>query len=192
VSLRAFEEYQREQAWTWEHMALTRARPVFGSPGGREAVAGVLREILCRPYDHSKLVADAVKMREDMAAHKAPSGPLDVKLGHGGLVDLEFAVHVLQLTSKKGLFPRLESAVEALAGEGLIDTNIVEAQKLLTQILVTIRLLAPRTGTPAQESCDLMAKACGSSSWDELLARHDAARQSVSRLWERVKEGKLQ
>ncbi len=192
VSLQAFEEYQRDQAWTWEHMALTRARPVFGSPAARETATSLLRDILCRPYDHAKLIADAVKMREDMAGHKAPSGPLDVKLGPGGLVDLEFAVHVLQLSTKKGLFPRLETAVEALASEALVDANIVSAQRFLTQMLITIRLLAPKTGTPAQESCDLMAKACGSSSWDDLLARHDAARQSISRLWERVKEGKLQ
>ena len=189
VSLDAFGEYQRVQAWTWEHKALTRARPVFGSSSAREAASGMLDEILNRPYDRQKLIADAVKMRVEMAAHKAPSGPLDVKLGPGGLVDLEFAIHVLQLSKKKGLSPRLESAVETLASDGLIEKTILASQNLLTRMLVSIRLLAPQTTTPSDESSILMAKACGSDSWDVLLARHDHARQSVTALWERVRKG---
>jgi glutamate-ammonia-ligase adenylyltransferase len=54
-------------------------------------------------------------------------------------------------------------------------------------MLITIRLIAPQTTSPSDESCELMAKACGSDSWSELLARHDEARQSVSALWDRVK-----
>lgn len=189
VSLDAFAEYQREQAWTWEHMALTRARPVFGSATAQSAACDLLKEILERPYDRAKLIGDAVKMREEMAAHKAPSGPLDVKLGPGGLVDLEFAVHVLQLSEKKGLHPSLERAVEALVDKGLIARNIVEAQLLLTKMLIAIRLLAPMTTTPSEESCGLMANACGFDSWASLLERHGQARQSILELWERVKKG---
>ena len=191
VSLDAFGEYQRSEAWTWEHMALARARPVFGSPEARAKAQEVIGEILNRPADPAKLVADAVKMRADIARHKPPSGPLDVKLGPGGLVDLEFAVHVLQLATKYGLTPRLESAVEELAKAGLVDANIIDAQRLLTQMLVTIRLVAPKTTSPSDESCELMARACGAEDWPQLLARHDEARHSVSRLWDKVKEGNL-
>src|SRR5690348_17500661 len=42
VSLEAFEQYQRKEAWTWEHMALCRARPVFGSAGAREEVSAMI------------------------------------------------------------------------------------------------------------------------------------------------------
>ena len=127
-------------------------------------------------------------MRDEIARHKPPSGPLDTKLGPGGLIDLEFAVHVLQLRHKVGLNPRLETAVVHLAKAGLIDTNIVNAQKLLTEILITIRLVAPETTDPSEESCELMARACGAESWPDLLARHDEARQSISALWDKVKE----
>ncbi len=187
VSLDAFADYQRKDAWTWEHMALARARPVFGSAAGREQASGLISEVLLQPFDPSKLVADAVKMREDIARHKPPSGPLDVKLGEGGLVDLEFAVHLLQLTHKKGLDPRLEIAAEQLAEVGLIDAKIVAAQRLLTEMLLTIRLVAPETTMPSEESCELMAKACGADNWGELLARHDEARHSVEALWTQVK-----
>ena len=189
VSLEAFANYQRNEAWTWEHMALARARPVYGSDAARAKAAMLIGEILAQPMDAGKIVADAVTMREEIARHKPPSGPLDVKLGPGGLIDLEFAVHVLQLTTKKAMHPRLETAVDELIANNLIETNVREAQHLLTQMLVTIRLIAPETATPSDESCELMAKACGSESWTELLARHDEARQSVSALWQRVKEG---
>ncbi len=187
VSLDAFGSYQRNEAWTWEHMALARARPVFGSEQARRQASEVIAEVLNQPCDPAKIIADAVKMRDEIASHKPPSGPLDVKLGPGGLVDLEFAVHVLQLTTKMGLEPRLETAVETLAGAGLVDTSVVSAQRLLSEMLITIRLIAPETTRPTEESCELMAHACGSDGWDELLARHDEARQSVSALWTRVK-----
>jgi glutamate-ammonia-ligase adenylyltransferase len=190
VSLEAFASYQRKEAWTWEHMALARARPVFGSEAARAKASELIDGILRQPRDAEKIAADAVKMRDEIARHKPPSGPLDVKLGPGGLIDLEFAIHVLQLTTKTGLHPQLGAAIDELVADGIADTNIAGAQRLLTQMLVTIRLIAPETTTPSEESCELMAKACGSDSWNELLARHDEARQSVSALWNRVKEGK--
>ena len=75
--------------------------------------------------------------------HKPPHGPLDVKLGAGGLVDLEFAVQVLQLTRHVGLHTRLEVALEELQAESSVPANIVDALKLLSRILVMMRLVAP-------------------------------------------------
>jgi glutamate-ammonia-ligase adenylyltransferase len=188
VSLDAFERYQREEAWTWEHMALCRARPLFGSRQGRERAATLIKDILKMPRDVATVVADAVKMRSEMARHKPPRGPLDVKLGPGGLVDLEFAVHVLQLTKHVGLSPRLEVALEALAAESLVQANIVDALKLLSRMLVMMRLVAPGDVKPTEETWRLVARACGAESWNELLAEHDAARQSIAALWDGIKQ----
>jgi glutamate-ammonia-ligase adenylyltransferase len=189
VSVDAFERYQREEAWTWEHMALCRARPVFGSPAARKRTAAIIADILRLPRQRSKVVADAVRMRGEMERHKPPRSRLDVKLGPGGLIDLEFAVHVLQLTTHVGLDPRLETALEQLAGESLVPTTIIEAQQLLTRMLVMMRLVAPADVKPTAETWQLVAEACGSSSWDDLLARHDSARQSIGELWTSIKEG---
>jgi len=189
VTLEAFERYQREEAWTWEHMALCRARPVFGSPEVQEQVAAMIESILRMPRDRAKIVADAAHMREEMNRHKPPVGPLDVKLGRGGLVDLEFATHVLQLTTGIGLSTRLEVALEALAGDSLVPANIVYALKLLSRMLVMMRLVAPGDIKPTPESWQLVAEACGAASWDELLAEHDAARQSIAALWDSIREG---
>src|SRR3569833_4553040 len=143
VSLEAFERYQRHEAWTWEHMALCRARPVFGSPDVRQQVAAMIDGVLRMPRDFGRIAADAAKMRADMERHKPTRGPLDVKLGPGGLVDLEFATHVLQLTKQVGLHTRLEDALQAHAVESLVEANVVDSLKLLSRMLVMLRLVAP-------------------------------------------------
>jgi glutamate-ammonia-ligase adenylyltransferase len=190
VSLDAFERYQREQAWTWEHMALCRARPLFGSDEAKARASEVIRSILCLRRDHAAVAADAAKMRADIERHKPPRGPLDVKLGAGGLVDLEFAVHVIQLTRHVGLNTRLEVALEELAGESLVEANIVDALKLLSRMLVMMRLVAPGEIKPTPETWQLVAEACGAANWDELLVEHDSARQRIAALWNRVRQGK--
>jgi len=186
VSLDAFESYQRDEAWTWEHMALCRARPIFGSSEAKARTAALIDEILRRPRDPVQIAADAAKMRAEMERHKPAASTLDVKLGPGGLVDLEFAVHVVQLTKHVGLTPRLEEALEALATADLIDTKIIEAQQLLTRMLVMMRLVAPGNIKPTPETWELVAAACGAVNWTELLARHDAARQSIAKLWKHI------
>ena len=189
VPLDAFERYQHDEAWTWEHMALCRARPVFGSLEVRERAAAVISAILRIERDSAKVIADAVRMRAEMERHKPPTTPFDVKLGPGGLVDLEFSVHVLQLTRHVGLSPQLGVALEQLTAESLVSANIACAQELLTRMLVMMRLVAPGNETPTDDTWQLVAEACGAGSRDELLAEHDAARQSIAALWNGIKQG---
>jgi glutamate-ammonia-ligase adenylyltransferase len=186
VSLESFAQYQSEQAWTWEHMALTRARPVFGSPEGRAALQAVIDSTLGKPRDPARLVADAVAMRAEMASHKAAKGRFDIKLGRGGLVDLEFAVHTLQLKHNIGLHPHLEDALEELVAAGLVSGDIDPALRLLTRMLVMFRLVSPSSDEPPDQTKPLVAAACGHGDWNALLAAHDAARQRVAELWKSV------
>jgi len=188
VSLQGFLEYQRSEAWTWEHMALCRARPIHGSPQRREQLRKDICSILERKRDSAKTRADAAKMRADMARHKKPSGPLDIKLGPGGLVDLEFAVHTLQLVHGQGLDPRLEHAIEGLEKNGLIDPSYDPDLRLLSRMLVVMRLVAPESNEPPEKSQSLVAALCGHEGWDSLLAAHDEARQRIAELWKTVKE----
>jgi glutamate-ammonia-ligase adenylyltransferase len=187
VPLDGFERYQRDEAWTWEHMALCRARPIFGSDSARERASGIIDEILRMNRDPAKVIADAVKMRSDMERHKPAQSSLDVKLGPGGLIDLEFSVHVLQLTRHVGLNTRLEVALEELASNNLIPANVVESLKLLSRMLVMMRLVAPGDVKPTTETWQLVAEACGAVNWDELLAEHHAARQRIATLWDSIK-----
>ncbi|MGE5723243.1 MAG: bifunctional [glutamine synthetase] adenylyltransferase/[glutamine synthetase]-adenylyl-L-tyrosine phosphorylase [Sphingomonadales bacterium] len=183
VSLPSFETYQRGQAWTFEHMALTRARPVYGSAAARTALEDCVSELLRQERDPAKLVADAVRMRRDIAAHKPPGGPFDVKLGGGGLVDLEFGVQVLQLRHKVGLKPQLGEAIAELVRAGLVPPELEEAHRLLTRMLVTFRLVCPEADEPAPASRELVANACRMPDWNSLLAAHAEARQTIRGFW---------
>jgi len=183
VSLGSFADYQAKQAWTWEHMALTRARPVYGSPAAREKLARIVEATLRLPRDPAKVIADATHMRGEIAANKPPQGAFDVKLGPGGLVDLEFAIQVRQLIRGVGLKPRLAEAIAELIAAGLAPAQIIAAHDLLTRMLVTIRLVCPSDTMPAEASRDLVAHACGLPDWNSLLAAHDEARQTIMRYW---------
>jgi glutamate-ammonia-ligase adenylyltransferase len=186
VSLDSFAQYQSDSAWIWEHMALTRARPVFGSAAARGAVARVIDDTLHRPRDADQLVAAAVKMRGDIATHKPPASPFDVKLISGGLVDCEFTIHVLQLIHGIGLSPRLRVAASVLAEAGLLDPAVVEAHAFLTRLLVTQRLVSPNSTEPPDASKSLVAHACRVEDWPALLARLDEARHLIAGEWRRV------
>ncbi|MBN2972367.1 bifunctional [glutamine synthetase] adenylyltransferase/[glutamine synthetase]-adenylyl-L-tyrosine phosphorylase [Roseomonas aeriglobus] len=183
VSLDGFERYQRESAWTWEHMALTRARPIFGSPEARGAVQAIIDRVLAGDRPDRDIRADAMKMRADMAAHKPPSGPLDAKLLDGGLVDLEFAVHTLQLVHRSGFHPHLGRAIDALVADGLIAPEMREAHDFLTRLLVTARLVTPDAQPPSEATRGLLARALTIDSFDAVLERLDTTRQGVRAAW---------
>ncbi len=186
VTVQSFAEYQAREAWTWEHMALARARPVYGSAAARAAVQAAIDAALAAPRDVPRLLADAVAMRRDMRAHKPPAGPLDAKLVEGGLVDLEFCVHVAQLEHRCGVDPDLRRAIAALVDAGLLPPALGPAHDMLTRLLVTLRLVAPDAQEPPPPGRALIARACGFADWPALLAGYAEARQSVADCWARI------
>ncbi|WP_376765093.1 bifunctional [glutamine synthetase] adenylyltransferase/[glutamine synthetase]-adenylyl-L-tyrosine phosphorylase [Sphingomonas koreensis] len=188
VSLDGFAKYQREDAWTWEHMALTRARPVFGSAAARAQVQAVIDAVLHGDRPERDVVAEARKMRADMAAHKPPAGPLDAKLLPGGLVDLEFAVHTQQLVRRAGFDPELRRAIGLLADAELLPAELTPALEFLTRLLVTLRLVAPDAQPPALATRPVVAHAVGARDWEAVLAALDRHRQEVARAWAAVSE----
>ncbi|MFC3581750.1 [protein-PII] uridylyltransferase family protein [Sphingomonas hylomeconis] len=183
VSLDGFARYQRESAWTWEHMALTRARVVFGSPDAAAATMAVIAAVLGGDRPDRDIIADAIKMRAEMAAHKPPTGPLDAKLSPGGLVDLEFAVHVAQLVHRTGFDANLGRAVEALVAAGHAPPGMRAAHDLLTRLIVTLRLVAPDAQFPEPTTQALIARAIGLPGWPETLAALTRTRQEVMQFW---------
>ena len=183
VSLDSFARYQREEAWTWEHLALTRARPVFGSGAARGALGAILTETLERPRDFEELARQAVKMRGDIARHKPPAGDLDVKLVPGGLVDLEFLIHITQFRHNMAFDPDLRAALEQLVAAGHLPAELVGAHDLITRFLIVSRLVSPRSTEPPQATRPLVARACGVESWDALLESYAQARQRVADAW---------
>jgi len=183
VSLEGFRQYQERDAWTWEHMALTRARPVFGSPSARSAVQGIIRGVLEGNRPARDVISEAAKMRDEMASHKPPKGPLDAKLLPGGLVDLEFAIHALQLAHRTGFDSRLGPAIDALTRANLISSGIRAAYDFQGRLLVTLRLVAPDSQPPAESTRPLVARAVGVKDWEAVVAELERTRQEVSACW---------
>jgi len=130
-----FTSYQEHEAWTWEHMALTRARVLSASPAFAARVEAVIADVLCRKRDASTTAADVIEMRAAIAEEKGDADPWDLKYAAGGLIDIEFIAQYLQL-------------VHAAAAPGILDTS-------------TARMLekAARAGVLAVEDADVLRPA---------------------------------
>ena len=97
TQIEGFAGYQETEAWTWEHMALTRARVVSASPEFAARVEAVIRDNLQRPRDAELIAGDVVEMRGAIAKEKGDQDRWDLKYAAGGLIDLEFVAQYLQL-----------------------------------------------------------------------------------------------
>lgn len=100
TSVRAFAKYQVEEAWTWEHMALTRARSVAGDATLCAEARTLIDEVLARPRERTELRADLLEMRDLIETEKPPRDIWDVKLIPGGLIDIEFIAQMLSLEAR--------------------------------------------------------------------------------------------
>jgi glutamate-ammonia-ligase adenylyltransferase len=97
TAIDSFAIYQRDEAWTWEHMALTRARVVSASPAFRARVEAEIKKALCVRRDPATVARDAVEMRRAIAAERGEEERWDLKYAAGGLIDLEFIAQYLAL-----------------------------------------------------------------------------------------------
>ena len=97
TSLESFCIYQNDQAWTWEHMALTRARVISAAPAFRTRIEKEIRAVLRAERDRTTVARDVLEMRRAIAEEKGEDERWDLKYARGGLVDLEFIAQYLQL-----------------------------------------------------------------------------------------------
>ncbi|GIX35930.1 MAG: glutamate-ammonia-ligase adenylyltransferase [Lysobacteraceae bacterium] len=178
TSLQSFARYQGERAWTWEHQALVRARPVAGSRRLAQAFEQVRAEVLRRPRDPATLCAEVTGMRARMRAEldRSGDGHFDLKQGEGGLVDLEFALQAAVLghggTHPSLLRPRATAAlVEALREAGVLDPETARS---------TLEAHATLLERALDCSLDARARVVVAD------AGIDAARQQVRQLWSRL------
>ena len=95
--LKSFVDYQDNSAWTWEHLALMRARVVSGPVELRREIVGVISQVLRRKRDRAKVAAEVRDMRAKIESEKGTRDIWDLKHVRGGLIDLEFLTQFLQL-----------------------------------------------------------------------------------------------
>jgi len=139
----AFERYQREDAWTWEHQALLRARSVGGDAGLREAFEAARRRILCGAVHRDTLRTDVLEMRMRMRRElsKAGAGQFDIKQDAGGIADIEFLVQYWVLADAN-LHPQLLTHTDNIRQlEGLAAVGALEpaTAQWLTETYIAYR-----------------------------------------------------
>jgi glutamate-ammonia-ligase adenylyltransferase len=155
-SLDAFVAYQHSRAWTWEHQALLRARPVAGDAALNAALAGVRREVLAAPRATAAVLDEVSQMRRRWRAERDRSDDarLDLKQGRGALLDIEFALQGLVLAHAAAQ-PRLlgvtanAALIAACRDAGLLDAAQADAlahahAELLRRALACTLDLRPR------------------------------------------------
>jgi len=155
VSLGAFARYHAESAWTWERMALTRARFVAGPPGLKRRVLAAIRTAQTRPADAAQVLADAAAMRLRLLRDLPADGPWDVKGMEGGLTEVEFIAQALQVAHAHRLpailSPTTRTALASLGRAGLLPAaeaaQLINAERLWRTIQAHLRLTLGR-GAP--------------------------------------------
>jgi len=156
TSIASFESYQRHEAWTWEHLALTRARVVSGAPALATRVEAVINDVLRLPRDAQALASDVVDMRRTIAAEKRDDARWELKYAAGGLIDLEFIAQYLQLAHAAAAPDILDTATasvfEKAAREGILAADAAEvlrpATRLYHNLGQILRLCAPSPFDP--------------------------------------------
>jgi glutamate-ammonia-ligase adenylyltransferase len=115
-----FTGYQDVEAWTWEHMALTRARVVSASPAFKARVENAIRDVLRRPRDAELIAGDVVEMRAAIAKEKGDQDRWDLKYVAGGLIDIEFIAQYLQLVHADALPGILDTSTARVLDKAMI------------------------------------------------------------------------
>jgi glutamate-ammonia-ligase adenylyltransferase len=167
--INAFGKYQREEAWTWEHMALTRARLICGEESLADEAKGMIGEVLSAKPDIARIAKDVAEMRVLIDKEKPPRDIWDFKLIPGGLIDIEFIAQYLRLIAPaKGVAPdtygfSTEEALKALGEKlmkpGDLDTCI-EALRLFTELSQIVRLCVDGSFDPGDAPAGLVERVC--------------------------------
>jgi glutamate-ammonia-ligase adenylyltransferase len=164
-----FERYQREEAWTWEHLALSRARLICGDASLMADAKEIIASVLSQKRDVAKIAADVQEMRNLIGKEKPPANIWDFKLIPGGLVDLEFIAQYLTLVAPaKGLPLHVagESTSDVLkrvasgAMEAQAYDECMAAMTLFTELSQIMRLCIDSDFEPKEAPAGLIDLVC--------------------------------
>jgi len=197
TSFDAFESYHRSEAWTWEHMALTRARVVAGSPALAARVEQAIRAVLCSERDPAAVAADVAEMRRAIATEKGEGDCWDLKYAAGGLIDLEFIAQYLQLVHAAAMPEILHTSTarvfDAAARLGVLaieDAEVLRpATRLYHDLTQILRLCLPGAFDPKTAGAGLLGlltRAADVPDFATLDAHLSETQAKVRRSFERI------
>ncbi len=179
VSIEGFAQYQREEAWTWEHQALVRARFICGDPALKERFEAIRAEILLRERNPQVLRQEVRDMRERMRGHLGSKGTdrFDLKQDPGGIADIEFIVQYLVLRHAGRLGSYLVYTDNIRLLDGIAEAAILPTDDVAT-LAESYRAYRARGHALALQDAP-----------SELDAEEFAAeRNAVTALWSRIME----
>lgn len=197
TSLEAFTKYQMHDAWTWEHMALTRARVVFGDGPLKENIENVMAQALAKQRNSRALVVAVEDMRGRMRRDKGPQGPWSIKHRAGGLVDAEFIVQYLALATPEARPTDTDphSIVSSLAAHGAISRadadTLIAGIDLWARLQQMLRLTFESDIAPADIPLGLklkLARAVGAGDFAGCESLMETRAQAISKLFQRLIE----
>ncbi len=186
TALTAFQHYQTEEAWTWEHLALTRARAIAGPASLSADVTTTIARVLAEPHDAARVLTDATDMRRRLAEAQEASAanPWEVKLGPGRMMDIELLaqagalIHDLgSLRSPRRMLPKL-GAIGWITPE---EASILEgALALLAALQQIVRLASDHTIDPAEAGEGLVRLVLSATAQPDLdTLRHRLATEAA-------------
>jgi glutamate-ammonia-ligase adenylyltransferase len=148
TKLSGFIDYQEKSAWTWEHLALTRARVVTGPAALRKAIDDTIGQVLTRPRDRVAVAAEVQTMRGKIAQEKGTADIWSLKQVRGGLIDLEFIAQFLQLINAAErpdvLDQNTETALTKLSDAGVLSPDDAEILIPAARLYFTLRASGAR------------------------------------------------
>jgi glutamate-ammonia-ligase adenylyltransferase len=188
TSMASFRRYYDKDAWTWEHMALTRARAVAGPPTVRDRVEAALNEIRTAPRDPERLLAEVAAMRQRLYREMPAKSIWSVKYAEGGLLDLDFIAQYLQLRhaceTPQVLAVSTQAAFAQLAKVGLLDPALAEkmihATRFLRQVQETLRLTVGPAFNADTLSATLQAALATSVGLEDFDALHRRLEETLA------------
>ena len=144
TSLNSFGMYQRDEAWTWEHLALTRARPIAGTEDLAEEVEALRQQILSEKSNGVTVLTDVADMRRRIAEAKSPQGAWDAKIGAGRLQDVELFAQTAALragSDARNVPEQIAAGVASGWFNAADEAALCNAANLFWQLQAAARLL---------------------------------------------------
>ncbi|MEQ1768860.1 MAG: bifunctional [glutamine synthetase] adenylyltransferase/[glutamine synthetase]-adenylyl-L-tyrosine phosphorylase [Devosia sp.] len=193
TSMPGFNGYHRENAWTWEHLALTRSRVVLADGALGDEVDAMIADVLAMPHDANKIVDDVLAMRALMAKERAPRHRFDLKLQPGGLVDVEFIAQSGQLLASREVAAPHATTTHVLLRLG--DLGLLPEAQRLVEIHGTystvLQVMSAALSNPFKDEGwtpafrDLVAQLSNAPSFERLVDDLDTMQAEVSAAAER-------
>ena len=147
TSLASFTNYQQNEAWVWEHLALTRARSIAGPADLIADIEDLRSAVLSGPRERLQILTEVANMRARIAAAKAPAGVWDAKTGPGRMMDIELVAQAGALLSGSGardVATGLDGAVACGWLDAAEGTRLTQAYRLFWSVQTAARLLSAK------------------------------------------------